>query len=234
MKSKSTLFLVLDTETTRPKKQSRGIVFDLGYKIVDRYGNAYGQASFLATDVLSNHGPFYYNKIGRYYDMAYDKEIFPVPFNVIQKAINLTIKDLHNKGYEKVIAVGYNAKFDFGSLDNTSEKLLHKKFLQVPVKYLCLWHYWSLNCPLNYKGPRTPSGKLVSTKAEHVYAFEFKKPAFIEEHTGYADASIEAELLLRVLNRSKGRLPTYNHYKDIPGGIPFIANRRLGIIKQKK
>jgi hypothetical protein len=228
MKHKSTLFVVIDTETTRPRKQYRGVTFDFGYKIIDRKGNVYGHASYLATDVLKTDNPFYAKQIGKYYEMMFKKKLYPMPFHGIRESFNLRIKDLIAKGH-KIILCAYNAKYDFSSLDYTSKILNHRPFLNVPARFLCIWEFWSRTCPLNYRAPRTKTG-MFQTRAETVYAFEFDKPEFIEEHTGYADAEIEAELLAKVLARNSGKLPAYSHYKKIPGGIPWIANRRLGVM----
>lgn len=230
MKRKSTLFCVLDTESTRPKRQFRGVVFDLGYKIIDRYGNNYGSASFLATDVLATNFPFYATQVGKYYSMAFKQKIFPLSFEGIRESFNLKLKDLQKQGH-KIIVCAYNAKFDFSSLDYTSKILNHRTFLNVTgLRFLCIWEFWARTCPLNYKAPKTKAG-MIRTNAESVFAFEFNKPEFVEDHTGLADAEMESDLLLRILNRNRGKLPAYNSYREIAGGISWIANRRLGFKK---
>jgi hypothetical protein len=230
MKRKQTLFVIIDTETSRSRKEYRGRVFDFGYTIIDRYGNNHGKASFLATDILATDMPFYAKQLGKYYDMAFRRKIYPLPFRGIRESFNLKCKDLQAKGH-KIVLCAYNAKFDFSSLDYTSKILNHRTFLNAPdLRFLCIWDFWAKTCPLNYRAAKTKSG-MVRTNAESVYAFEFNKPKFIEEHTGFADAEIEAELLLKVLSRNSGKLPAYKTYKEIPGGQSWMANRRLGLKK---
>ena len=50
---KPTVFFVVDTETCR----FDGMVFDIGWKAIDRKGREYSQGSYLCADVLETDTP---------------------------------------------------------------------------------------------------------------------------------------------------------------------------------
>ena len=70
-----TVFFVIDTETCRYD----GMVFDIGWKAIDRKGREYSQGSYLCADVLQKDVPFYKKKIATYWFKT-NKTITPANF----------------------------------------------------------------------------------------------------------------------------------------------------------
>lgn len=225
---KSTIFSVLDVETCRPAKgEGQGLVFDVAWKHIDRKGRQYGSGSYIAKDVLSKHLPFFVEKLGDYYQLAYDHDVKPVLFREIANEYNRQIMKLQAMGH-KVIFCAYNAQFDSGALGATAKMLGMSSFLQVKLPLLCIWYYWALTCPKTYTAKLTKSGKFYSTTAEDVYKFETHNHSFVEQHVGFADVEAEAEILLKVLNRKKP-MPLVSKPDELPGHIFRVANKRLGM-----
>jgi len=225
-KAKPTLFIVTDVETCIPKGAgNKGLVFDVAWKIVDRKGREYGHGSYLAKDVISAYTPWFKEKVGRYFEMAYNRYIEPKTFRGIAKEYNRQVKKLQDQGY-KIIFCAYNAGFDCGALGFTSQIMNKRAFLLKPLPILCIWEYWARSCPTQYRAELTASGKFVKTSAEAVFRYEFTQPRFIEAHIGWQDVDIEADILLKVLARKK-KMPLVRNPKDLPGHVYRIANKRL-------
>ena len=227
--AKKIIYIVTDVETCTPSDYGRfaGLVFDVAWKAIDKQGKVYGQASYACTDVLSLERPYFWEKVGQYFEHCYEKKIEPVSFAVIRNAYNKLVQDLVDQGF-RVIFCAYNAPFDCGALQYTSMKLLGVKFLLLPIEIVDIWHAWSLSCPMNYMAPTTASGKYLSTSAQSVWAFESKDKEFIEAHIAYSDVEIETEILLKVLRRRK-QIRIVNRVKELAGSVYRVANKRLGI-----
>jgi len=227
-KVKPTIFSVLDVETCRPSAgKAYGLVFDVAWRNIDRKGRVYGEGSFLAKDVVGKHIPYFVEKMGIYYQLAYDRAIEPATFAEISNEYNTQLEKLQKDGH-KVIFCAYNAQFDSRALGYTAGLMNMTRFLRVKMPLLCIWHYWAMNCPKTYTAKKTASGKFYSTTAEDVYRFEFQDEGFIEEHIGYSDVIDECDILLKVLNR-KRKLPLVNSIAELPGSVYRIANERLGM-----
>ena len=123
-------------------------------------------------------------------------------FAVGQRLFNLHIAHLKARGF-RVILCAYNAAFDCRVLAGTARRFGCGKFLRHSVDLLDIWGNWAISAPKAYTAPKTASGKFLSTSAENVYRFEMQMPEFVEAHTAYADTKIEAQILLKILNRKK-------------------------------
>lgn len=229
--AKKQVFMVTDVETCVPKEHDRfaGLVFDLAWKAIDRKGKVYGQASYALTDALSLEKPYFWEKVGRYLQYCYDRDIVPAKFEVVRKEYNDLVGDLISDGCQVIIAA-YNARFDCEALQYTTTRLAGEgeKFMQHPVDLLDIWYYWAVGCPMKYTAPTTASGKFLSTTAESVWAFENNDPDFVEEHIAFGDVDIEAQILLKVLKR-KHKLPLVKTVGEFAGSVYRVANKRLGI-----
>jgi len=225
-KPKPTIFAVTDVETCIPKGAgNKGLVFDVAWKLIDRKGREYGKGSYLAKDVVSAYTPYFKEKVGRYFEFAYNGYIEPKTFRCIAAEYNRQIQTLTSQGH-KVVFCAYNARFDCDALGFTSQIMNRKQFLVEPLPILCIWEFWARSCPTLYRAELTASGKFVKTTAEAVYRWEFNEPKFIEAHIAWQDVEIEAEILLKVLNRKK-KMPIVAKPKDLAGQPFRIAFNRL-------
>ena len=109
---KPTVFFVIDTETCR----FDGMVFDIGWKAIDRKGREYSQGSYLRADVLETDTPYYRKKIAAYW-FKVNKSITAVRFSTVRNIFNQEISRLQNKGHRCVVCA-YNAAFDQSVLDS--------------------------------------------------------------------------------------------------------------------
>ena len=191
---KPTVFFVIDTETCR----FDGMVFDIGWKAIDRKGREYSQGSYLCADVLETDTPYYRKKIAAYW-FKVNKSITPVRFSTVRNIFNQEISRLQNKGHRCVVCA-YNAAFDQRVLDKTSKALVGRKSKFVKsqrVDWLDIWLFWAMTCPQSAKEmPKLKSGR-IKTTAEAVAQFEIAKD-YEHLHEGFADAEGEAEILRTV------------------------------------
>lgn len=221
------IFSINDVETTHPTKQGQefGPVFDYAWVNVDENGNEYGNGSYVFPDVMATHKPYFSEKIDDYVRYIKEGLIKPVLFNEARRIYNEQIDQLQKEGHE-VLFCSYNGKFDTDALSETAKHFGHDRFLTVKMHMFCIWHFWSMHCPLDYKSKLSKSGKFYSTNAEDVYKFEFGAFAFVEEHIAFSDIKIEKDILLKVLQRSK-ELPIVKTKKDLDVFIPEVSHRRF-------
>lgn len=223
---KPTLFIVTDIETTLKHR----IAFDVAWKIIDRKGNIYGQGSYLILESFFHDVPFFYQKLGFYFNDTWNHLIKPLPMIEIRAEYNKQLENLINKGYT-VIFCAYNASFDSRYLGETSRLILNEPFLKVRLLLLDIWHYWALSAPRNYSALKTESGKFLSTTAQSVFQYEFNNPEFIEKHIACHDVEIESKILRRVLQR-KQKMPLVDHPNKLASHVWEIANQRFNKIRK--
>ena len=218
---KPTVFFVIDTETCR----FDGMVFDIGWKAIDRKGREYSQGSYLCADVLQTDTPYYRKKIAAYWFKA-NTSITPVNFAHARNIFNQEISRLQNKGH-RVVVCAYNAAFDQRVLDKTTQEMVVKRSQFVKSKlvdWLDIWLFWAMSCPQSAKEmPKLKSGR-IRTTAEAVAQFEIASD-YEHLHEGLADAEGEAEILRTVLGRKK-KIP----FNELGARCSRIANERLGLI----
>ena len=192
-------YIVMDTETSGFSK----LVFDFGWTTIDKRGNVLGKADMVFFDVAVTEKPYFINKV-KGYARRMDKGIHRVTsFAVGRRLLNMHIAHLKAAGY-RVILCAYNAGFDCRALNITTKRMkLGNKFLTQSVELLDIWGNWAISAPKAYTAPPTASGKFYSTSAENVYKFEMQMPEFVEAHTAFEDTKIEAQILLKILNRKK-------------------------------
>lgn len=225
---KPTVFFVTDVETTLKKT----IVFDIAWKAIDRKGRVYGRGSFLIREAFQHDVPWYKEKMGLYYDDAYDRRITPTSILEARAEYNAQISDLQAQGH-RIILAAYNSRFDFDKLPFTLGELTGNKverWLDCQVELVDIWDFWGESVPLDYakKAPLSPSGKYVSTSAESAYRYEANQPDFVEYHRAWHDVEIEAEILLKALKRKK-KIPVVKRPSDLTGAVWKKINTRLGI-----
>lgn len=226
MAKKPTLFMVTDIETTLKKR----IAFDIGWRIIDRAGREYDKGSFVIREAFRHDVPYFKEKLGHYFDDAFQQLIEPANILDVRAEYNRQITRLKSEGH-RVIACAYNAAFDFKYLPETLNSLTDGKvvrWLDQPVELMDIWDYWGASVPLNYSANATESGKYVSTSAESAYRWEFNQREFEERHIAWHDCLIEGDILLKTLKRKKP-LPVVSSPAQFAGAIWKRINTRLGI-----
>lgn len=223
MKSKN--ILVLDTETTGDFGQP--LIYDFGYRIVDREGTILFERNAIVREVFENKflmdKAYYSEKVNNYKQMIDNQEIEVAPFReLIKEFVNMARK--HNVE----IISAYNLAFDVKALNGTmrmcysqghDEKILEKLIEQKNKKLLCIWN---LACETildtdEYRAYADVHGFVsekgnYKTNAEVAYRYIKDLPDFVEKHTALADVEIEVEILLTILNHYDGNLTYGLHY----------------------
>ena len=223
---KSTLFVVLDIETTLKKR----IAFDVAWTISDRRGNEFGSGSYVIREAFRVDVPFFKEKLGHYFDDTFNRQIVPASIVEVRDIFNAQINALADAGH-RVILTAYNARFDFTWLPHTLQEITgdkNAKFLDRPFDLLDIWSYWGESVPLCYTAEKTPSGKFLSTSAESAFRFENQEPDFVERHIAWHDVQIEKQILLKALARKKP-MKTVRKPSDLPGNVWRTINERLGV-----
>ena len=225
-KKMPTLFKVTDIETTLKKR----IAFDIAWRTIDRTGKVYSKGSYVIREAFQHDTPFFKEKMGHYFDDAFNHKIVPASIMEVREEYNGQISDLRSKGH-RIIGCAYNAAFDFKHMPETLQQLTNNpdaKFLDEPLELMDIWDYWGGSVPLHQTADVTASGKFYSTSAESAYRFEFNQKDFVERHMAWHDCVIEAEILLKALKRKKS-MPIVNHPSKFRGGVYSIINKRIGV-----
>jgi hypothetical protein len=206
--------LFLDTETLgNLDADETPLVYDFGFKIIDRAGLVYESGSFIIYDTFvlmrqEMKSAYYANKIPQYIENLRAGGSKMIDFIELFMKIRGFIKQYHIK---KVAA--YNMAFDRGALDNTLRYLTKSKyryFFPRGIKYCCIWHMATqvlLNRPTYLKMALkekwySEKGN-VSTNAEKCFAYLTKNSIYQEEHKGLDDVEIEIEIFLACLKQHK-------------------------------
>jgi len=226
MPAKSTLFVVTDIETTLRKR----IAFDIAWRIIDRAGREYGTGSYVIRESFKMDVPFFAEKLGHYFDDAYQHLIKPASIFDVKAEYNGQISQLQDAGH-RVIVCAYNAAFDFRYLPETIRALsgdTSQRWMERPVELLDIWDFWGQSVPLNYTAQPSASGKYYSTSAESAYRWEFMQADFEERHIAWHDVLIESDILLKALARRKA-MPVVKSPRDFAGAVWQKINTRLGV-----
>ena len=196
------LFIVLDTETTNSIDDP--IVYDLGWAVVDKYGNVYQTYSFVVADVFLDaelmSSAFFADKIPTYWEQIKSGERTLAKFSTIRKIFHDCAKAY---GVNKFFA--HNMRFDYRSTNLT------QRFL-TSSKYRYFFPYGAIICDtlkmarqvlknseaydnFCYSNNYLTKRGCKRYTAEIIYRFLTNDLQFVEEHTGLADVLIEKEIL---------------------------------------
>jgi hypothetical protein len=223
---KSTLFVVLDIETTLKKR----IAFDVAWTITDRKGNEFGSGSYVIREAFRVDVPFFKEKLGHYFDDTFARQITPASIVEVRDIFNEQINALADAGH-RVILTAYNARFDFTWLPHTLQEITgdkNAKFLDRPFDLLDIWSFWGESVPKCYTAEKTASGKFLSTSAESAFRFENQEPDFVERHIAWHDVQIEKQILLKALARKKP-MQIVRKPSELPSMVWKNINERLGV-----
>lgn len=202
-------YMVLDVETANTiEPYNDGLVYDLGFVIIDKKGNIYAKRSFCIKEIFSwrdlMKSAYYVNKLPKYYKSLKNGTIEFISIWEARKRVKEAIK------YFDISEVyAYNANFDITTLNNTVRFLSGsacRYFLPYGIKVCDIWN---IACQIlgtqktfQKEGVTNEKGNLI-TSAERMYAYITQQHDFEEQHTGLADALIEGEILTRCLKSHK-------------------------------
>ena len=202
--------MVLDVETANStdSKFNDGLVYDIGFTIIDKKGNIYATRSFCIAEIFDwvelMNSAYYANKRPIYYGKLRNKEMEKVTIWEARKRIQKAIEYFNIK---EVYA--YNASFDYTTLNNTVRYLSGsgcRWFLPYGVEVCDIWHIacqvLGLQKTFQKENVRNENGNLI-TSAERMFAYMTQDKNFEESHTGLEDALIESQILARCLRNHK-------------------------------
>ena len=203
--------LVIDVETAN--LIDCALVYDIGWRIIDIYGNTHAEGSFVIRDVFVYErelvkSAYYCEKIPEYVnDIQQGKRRMIDFYDARREILNVM------KKYNCHTVAAYNMHFDRNALDNTLRYLTKSKqrwFFPYSTKFVCIWNM-ACNSVCQSSEYRSFAemnryysnyGKNYKATAETVYAFLTNNPHFEEEHKGLDDVNIECVILMHCLNHN--------------------------------
>lgn len=196
-----TPFLIVDIETA---KASNKIINDISFGIWTREQGFIGKVGYLVEE-NRKHPVFYGQPKEELYTEYVKQGIYHVkPFIEIMDIMNRIIDK-----YNPVFATAYNSGFDFPRIRQECDK----QGIACPIDRLTEFDLYYGACETigqqrlyraftNQYQFFTEKGNRQSG-AEIMYRYIRNWPEFVEEHTGYSDIEIEAEILAKVQRQKK-------------------------------
>ena len=215
------LYMVFDTEVCNCPKidgqldVANGQVYDLGLQIVDKEGFVYDQYSIVNEDVFfgmpqAMNEAYFADKIPQYLEgMRMGKHKIMNTWQIYK-----FIRELC-KEYDIKACVAHNARFDIKVLNSTlryQTKSKRRWFFpyELPIwdtmkmanDTICKQKRYKEFCEANgyMTNHATPQ---VRKTAEILWQYLNDDPSFMEEHTGLADVSIEAQIFAECIRQHK-------------------------------
>lgn len=213
-------YMVFDTETLDNEfdekgqiNRKKGLVYDLGFVVVDKLGTVYEQKSFVIQETFFGladlmQSCYYANKIANYLDEIDKGEREVLPFYLARKIMFDIARE-----YNITDFVAFNAWFDFSMLNNTMSYLTDNKYnkffwkehnildsmqmARYTIGKQKLYIKW---CYEN--GFLTKAGK-PKLNVETLYRYMSNNKNFDESHTGLEDAIIESQIMILALRQHK-------------------------------
>lgn len=201
--------LMLDTETTNDIDCP--FVYDIGFAVVDIYGNTYKEGSFVIADIFLDKElmstAFFADKIPTYWeDIKSGKRLLRR-----YKTVRFIIADIM-KQYDIKYVCCHNTRFDYLATATTQRFLTCSKFryffpygtqfldtLKMSREIFGKDTEYCEFCERNNFVTKHNKPKFT---AEILYRFLTNDLEFEEEHTGLADVRIEKEILTECLRRN--------------------------------
>ena len=203
--------MVLDVETTNNIMEkgapNDGLVYDLGFTIIDKKGNIYAKRSFAIKEIFDwtelMATAYYKEKLPKYYEKLKNKQMEKISIWEAKKRVHKAIEYFNIK---EVWA--YNANFDYTTLNNTVRYLSGSAcrwFLPYETEVCDIWHVacqvLGLQKTFQWENIRNNNNNLI-TNAERMFAY-CEQIEFKESHTGLEDAIVESQILARCFKSHK-------------------------------
>ena len=201
-------FIVLDTETTNSLDDP--FCYDIGWAVIDKYGNVYESFSFVVADIFLDKelmaSAYFFNKIPQYWeDIKKGKRILKRFFN-IKKFFKQSVEK-HNVR----IILAHNARFDYRSLNLTQRFLTNSKYRYFFPYGVQIWDTLKMSREVLkevdaygefcYENQFLTKRLVRRFTAEIIYKFLINDLQFKESHTGLEDALIEKEIFAYCLKQ---------------------------------
>ena len=232
--------LIIDVETIDIRRLD---IFELAYSILDLDEGTLEATSFLIEEVyntdLFKQAYFYEKNKEEYIKMLEKKETKIVTIKEAREALNKIIKE---NDIRHVSA--FNMQFDIRAMNFTFQKYnaggkhhinyetFHKRGIKTIDSAILFALIESSNpcyrcfCEKNGFYTKTPEGKLknIRTTAEIVYRYIINDIHFEEQHTGYMDSQIEADIFQYSISRclKKPELIEKAQELTIKGSKPYL------------
>lgn len=210
---RKTYYCVLDTETCpivpSDKVDAHNmLVYDIGYRIIDKKGNCYLEKSFVVNEIFFGEydkmlTSYYNSKLPQYFEDIANGSRIRKSIREIRKELKEDLESWNCK-----IVSAHNCYFDYTSLQTTLKYLFpnSEKTLYFFPYGVTLWDTMKMardtickNKTYNYY---TKTG-LKSATAENLYRYITNNEEFQESHTGLEDTIIESAILVKCLSYHK-------------------------------
>lgn len=215
-------FLIgLDTETCNGIMVNEkldlncSLVYDLGWAVVDKYGEVYKKQSFVIFETFVGmkdvmQSAYYAEKIPQYWEDIKSGKRKLVTFQTARKALLADMKE-----FKTNIVFAHNASFDLRALNTTYRYITKSKYryffrwgteiwdtLKMSKDTICKQKSYIEYCKRNgymtkHKTPRPRA------TAEILYRYLTGNENFDESHTGLEDVLIEKEILKHCFRQHK-------------------------------
>ena len=211
MDKRKNYLMVIDTETAPMDKEINEVrpdnmlVYDVGFAIVDKYGEVYETQSYVNADVFLDEkelmkSSYYADKIPKYWEDIKAGSRVLTSWKNIRKAVLEAIEK-----YNVTLVFAHNMRFDYGSTNNTQRWLTKSKYRYFFPKSVTICDTLKMSRQVIATMPTyknfciendylTKNGQCRLT-AEIIYRFITGDNDFIESHTGLEDVMIEKEIL---------------------------------------
>lgn len=196
-------FIVVDTETTNSIDDP--LCYDVGFAVVDIFGNVYENYSFVVADIFLDKElmsyAYFADKIPSYWeDIKNGKRELKTFFN-IKKAFSDCVKRNNVK-----IILAHNARFDYRSLNLTQRYLTNSKYRYFFPFGVEIWDTLKMSREVlknnDSYGEFCYTNEYLTKRlckrytAEIIYRFLTNNNDFVESHTGLEDVLIEKEIFV--------------------------------------
>ena len=217
--------MMLDTETCNTLVDEKGqldmtnvLVYDLGWKVIDKRGNVYEEKSYIAEEIFYGmsdvmQSAYYAKKIPMYLEQIAQGKRVVASFYQIRKDFVETMLRYNTK-----TVCAHNARFDYNALNTTQRYLTKSKYRYFFPFGTEVWDTLKMARDVVAK---TPSYKAfcenngymtqnnqVRLTAEILYRFISGNDNFIESHTGLEDVEIERQILAYCFRKHKAMRKT--------------------------
>ena len=197
-----TIYCTLDTETVGGACGGNDI-YNLSGIIHDREGNYLATFNFIIAENFNRIDEAFYGKktFHRYGEMMGKGEITVIPTE--EQAIEIVNNLLNFYNVRYVMA--FNTAFDY-TKTACSRLLAGREFIDIQLMAMQIFggrkSYSNFCHEHNFRSNKGRGNKCASS-AEAYYAFISNNPDFEEEHTAFADSSIEVEIFVACLRAHK-------------------------------
>lgn len=217
--------MMLDTETCNTLVDEKGqldmtnvLVYDLGWKVIDKRGNVYEEKSYIAEEIFYGmsdvmQSAYYAKKILMYLEQIAQGKRVVASFYQIRKDFVETMLRYNTK-----TVCAHNARFDYNALNTTQRYLTKSKYRYFFPFGTEVWDTLKMARDVVAKTPSyrafcenngyMTQNNQVRLTAEILYRFISGNDNFIESHTGLEDVEIERQILAYCFRKHKAMRKT--------------------------